>query len=513
MELTLQAMGERLARFSAMGLFSAGAQPVAGGYDAVKEKGRRRPVLRTTRTEDDELRGHNRRALTATSRDVVRNFSIARWMVQKHLDYVSSFSFQAATGDAELDNQLEAFMGRWQSRHRCDVARRHPLRRLIRLVEARAVVDGDALLVKVAGPQDAESVTIPGAGPLLEGKLQAVEGDRIVATSDIPDSLGGAKAFPSGVQLAAGGAAIAYHVAKRGEGTRLEFGRVVPASSCFFYAKYDRFDQVRGVSPLASALNTLQDVYEGSDYMLAKLKVHQMFGLAIYRSSDEVLGQAVGADENGEGGDETQVDMGRGPFQLDLDEKDRDEFLESRTPAAESVAFLQTMTQVALKALGIPYSFFDESHTNFYGSRGGLIQYLKGCRTTIADLQELLDDVTRWRLGLAVAQGEIELPAGVQFADLKWEWVPDGVPWWDPVKEVTGVVKAIENGLTTHQRACREAGTDFYENVTALAKENAFAESLGVKLGAVAPMVAAVDSPPDEQDDEQDDAPDQETDQ
>jgi hypothetical protein len=56
---------------------------------------------------------------------------------------------------------------------------------------------------------------------------------------------------------------------------------------------FDRFDQLRGISPLAAAINTLRGTYEGFDYALAKAKVAQMFALAFYREAVNRAGALV----------------------------------------------------------------------------------------------------------------------------------------------------------------------------------------------------------------------------
>ena len=444
----------------------------SGLYDATKSKGRRRPPKVRTQHEDKGTRQRERQSIAATGRDLHRNFAIAKWAVEKHLDFVSSFSFQAKTGDPILDLQVERLMKNWFNRNRCDVARRHPFRRMIRMMEARAVIDGDCGLLALTG----------SPGSLYRGKLQAIEGDRIYTPKDMPDRFN-RDDWLHGVRSSAGGAALEYCICNRDATGNLSFGRVVKARNMFFHAYYSRFDQVRGVSPIVSAINSLQDVYEGFDYALAKLKVAQLFGLATYRAGDESVGDVTADDTNGDGvNDSWAEDFGRGPVHLDLDAEDKAEFLESKTPAAETVDFLRLMIHVSLKALDIPYSFFDESFTNFYGSRGGLIQYLKSCRNKIADLQDVLNEITRWRLGIFVEDGELELPPGIAFRDLKWEWVPAGVPWWDPAKEVKGHTMALAAGLTDYQRVCREAGTDFYENVDRIAEQQQYASDKGVSL-------------------------------
>ena len=69
-----------------------------------------------------------------------------------------------------------------------------------------------------------------------------------------------------------------------------EFERIIPAMHIWQHACWDatyRVDQVRGITPIAPALNTLQDIYEGVDLAMAKAKVAQMFGLVFFRQAVE----------------------------------------------------------------------------------------------------------------------------------------------------------------------------------------------------------------------------------
>ena len=452
-------------------------QFIRGSYDAVVNKQRRRPIKTKTYAEDQHLADRDRKSIIGTARDVHRNFAIARWAIGKHLDFVSSFSFQAQTGDPALDRDIETLIGGWSNRHRCDVARRHPFRRMIRLAEARRTVDGDFAFLKIA--------STPGSS--LRGKLQAIEGDRIATPGDLPRQLQKTE-FINGVQIQPGGAALNYVICTRDGSGGVKFSRMVKARNVVFHAWYDRFDQIRGVSPIVSSLNSFQDVYEGFDYALAKLKVAQLFGLVTYGTGGEEIGTT--SDSTGDGKTD-KVDFGRGPFHLDLDSEDKAEFLEAKTPAAETTAFLELMIHVSLKALNIPYSFYDESHTNFYGSRGGLIQYLKSVKHSIEDMREMLDDITRWRLGLFIDDGELVLPENLMLNSVLWEWVPDGVPWWDPDKEVKGHTRAIAAGLSDYQRVCRASGTDFFKNIDRIAEQQEYASAAGVdlNLGLTSPTI------------------------
>lgn len=465
------------------------------GYDAISDRGRRRAAQTRVRSEDTLLKDRDRTKLAGTAADVQRNFSIAAWAIRQHLNYVSSFTFQARTGDDVVDAALESFMGTWGTRFNCDIRRQHPFRRMVRLAEARRVVDGDFFFLKVAGD-----------GP-NRGRLQAIEGDRIATAKNGAPRGYDESSWTNGVKLTPSGIAREYTINNRDSKTgNLTFSRIVSANNVFTHGFYDRFDQVRGVSPIAAALNSLQDVYEGFDYALAKIKVAQLFGLVFYRDAQEAFDSTEATlDADGDGTNDSgyKVDFGSGPQLLDLNPGDRAEFLESKSPPTETVQFLKLIIHVALKALDIPYSFFDEAHTNFYGSRGGLIQYLKGCKNKVQDLQEFLNEITAWRIGMAMADGDLLLPRSINFEDLTWEWVPDGVPWWDPAKEVSGHAMAIAAGLDSPQRICRQIGSDYYENIDQIAKANAYAAERGVSIVLPGVSVAQAqmqnDNPPSDQ--------------
>jgi lambda family phage portal protein len=442
------------------------------GYDAVESKNRRQAPTGRLRSEDKELLPHQRRKLTSAARDIHRNFTIAAWAIRKHLDYVSTFSFQSRTGSADLDGRIEDLMDWWSRPANCDVAARHSFPRLVRLAEERRTVDGDVFFLK-----------------LSDGRLQAIEGDRVqTPTSGLPQGVLPTE-FVHGVQVDDAGQAKAYAVCKRpASGADFMFERLIPAAFVVHHAFFDRFDQVRGISPLAAAINTLRDTYEGFDYAMAKAKVAQMFALAFYREAVEPLGEVTGETEDGDGTPEKgyQVDFGRGPVLLDLEPGDRAEFLESKSPSTEFQAFTQTMIQTALKGLDIPYSFFDEAHTNYSGARQALLQYEQSADVKRHDVRLMLNNLTAWRLRLFLADGVLELPRGMTLADLRWEWIAKGIPWIDPLKEVNADIAAIGAGLASRTDVLKQQGKDFYDVADQLAAENEYLDSLGLPTNVAA---------------------------
>lgn len=446
----------------------------AGGYDAVEDRGRRRAPRTKVKSEDQTATAAKRETLSATAQDLARNFAVAAWAIRKHLDFVSRYKFQAKTTDNGFNAELEAAIARVSTRQQFDAGRRHSLRSATRLAEAHRVKEGDIGWLKLRSGRD-------------RGHIQPIESTRIFMPAN--RNLANPDSWINGVRVDLNtGEAKEYAICDRDvRSSRLTLRRRVPARSMLLHAFYERYDQIRGVSPIASGLNWFQDTYEGFEYAQAKMKIGQLFGLVVKREDDAGIfpnKTSATTDQDSDGTNESdhEVDLSKGIFNLDLDSDEDASILESKTPSVETTAFLKLMIHVALKSLDIPYSFFDESFTNFYGSRGGLIQYLKSCQDKIESLQQFLNEWTRWRVGLLINDGELEIPTSFAFEDIKFCWIPDGVPWWDPVKEVRGQAMAVAAGFDNPYNVCATVGTDLEENILQTAKAQAFAEANGVDL-------------------------------
>ena len=415
----------------------------------------------TQRSEDAELWPTERAALVATSRDVNRNFEIAAWAIRKHLDYVSTHHFRPRNKDKGLNARINELMTWWSQEWNCDQAARHPLRRLVRMAEARRTIDGDVFFLK-----------------LRRGTVQAIEGDRIRTPWQNPIMIAPGMKIIHGVVCDDDGKAKGYYLNKRDLfGIWFIPNRILDARNVIQYGYFDRFDQTRGISPMAASINRLRDIYEGFDYALAKAKLSQIFGLQITRTESDPFPRVHEEDPAGAMADlgknppapgepappKYPVDFGRGPFSLDMDPGDKAEVLESRTPSSEFQSFTQAMIQCAIKSLDIPLCFYDESHTAWSGQRQAWLQYDQSAHTKREDCRDLLNSLTLWKFRQWVASGLLELPDGMTVLDLAWEWVAAGVPWIDPLREVQADGMAVDRGFCSTVQICREAGRDAYQ--------------------------------------------------
>ena len=257
---------------------------------------------------------------------------------------------------------------------------------------------------------------------------------------------------------------------------------------------------------MIASLNRFQDTYEGFDYAHARAKVAQLFGIVFTReATSQGFGQVTGEDTTGDGNnDRYSTSLGTKNWLLDMNPGEDAKFLENKTPAPEFQQFSAMMIKVALKSLDLPYSFFDESVGNFFGNKAAITLYLQSCRDKRADVQQLLKRLTLWRLRLAIEDGDIVLPREVTtFDDIKFEWLPAGVPWFDP-RDVRGDVDAIKAGLTTRTEVrANRFGDDWEENVAKqLQKEEATIDRLGINVTMETPPIdpnleAEADSDPE----------------
>jgi capsid protein len=151
---------------------------------------------------------------------------------------------------------------------------------------------------------------------------------------------------------------------------------------------------------------------------------------------------------------------------FDLDPGEDMKVVESNNPSMELQQFSRLIVMVALKALDIPYSFFDESHTNYSGSRGSWMHYERSTMTARDDQVNMRTAWTKFQYQRWILEGRLKLPRGMTIDDLAFEWVPLGMPWWDPLKEINGDLLAVGSGLDSAQRITKERGKgDIFDNI------------------------------------------------
>lgn len=427
-------------------------------YQALNPRNRRRYVTSRVRPEDALLTQSRRQSLAANSLDVWRNLGLFGWAIRRTLDYCCLWDFQPRTGDDGLNRDLKFLMQRDCEPEAIDTFGRMDWDDFRRVAEAQKLLSGDMFFVK-----------------LNDGTLQAVEGSYCVDPIDKKKG----DVWVSGAKLKSG-RVVAWNFAEEDNYGKQQH-RSVRAGSVWQHCQFEgRPNQIRPQSPVVAALNEFRDVDETFDHMRAKVKLDQMFGLAFGRKADsEALGDPLDADA----GDETQgsprvVDFGDGPAVFDLDEGEEVTPIQSTNPASNTQDFLKLCIQIALKSLDLPFNFFDEAYTNFFGSRAAWLLFERACHARRKTQDRLHRNMTTWRLWRWVLSpemggtGELVLPSGMLVQDVRFRWVPRGIAWWRPQEELDTALRSVAAGLKSMQDVCDEHGFgDYRENLAEIVAE------------------------------------------
>lgn len=449
-------------------------------YDSLNPKGRRRSASRESIRPEEVLLTQSRRDdINANAHDVHRNVALLQWMVRQTLNFCCTFDVQFMTRDDGLNTALRELMARDCQAENLDYVGRMDWDDHRRVLESLKLTTGDAFIV-----------------PLRERRIQALEG---TVCRNPRDGQFGAR-WVNGAQLNARNRVIRWNF--RDE--RLDrmntvdtTDKAIAAGNVWQHVQYEgRLNQIRGISPINTILNEIRDVYEGFDHARAKMKLDQIFGAHVkYREGEddpvanEVDADGNPADNDGNTDDNLHMDFGSGPVVIARDDIEDVKLLQGTNPSQNTQDFLQLCIMVALIALDLPYNFFDTAHTNFFGSRAAWILYERSCMARRKAQLRLHKRMTDWRLLQWTlpedmgGTGEIALPRSFTLEDLRYRWIPRGMPWWKPGEELDANLVAVASGLKTMQGVCDENDLGIYhENLKQLKREREQAEALGFSL-------------------------------
>jgi capsid protein len=450
------------------------------GYNAIQDKDRRQAPSNRVRNEEDILTVKKRRKLQATEQEQARNHSLLQWMKSSHISYVADFRHNVVLSEnkTKTGKLLDRIL-KWHGRpENFDIAKRHGRNEAFRLFESSKVGGGDALFIKINDENY----------PL---KMQAIEPDRVTKPSRFEGSARKQKADKkatekvndSGLIVDNFGAVLQYCICKRDRRGDYVFDHLEDAENVIFDGYFTRFGgQYRGVSPLASALNNIQDIVEATEYNQLKAKLSALFGVAIVRKSvTGDLGPAGGVTDEQDGSssssDPTTASQQLNPQTiniLDLDEGEDVKVIESATPSSEFIEGTYLFIQLALLSLDLPITAFDSRRSSFSASLYDANKYEVSCRHKRAKnkykrqeysdwLIESIwkDDDDQWRLR------QVATEEGYSLRDVQEaiEWVHTGVPWVDQAKQIKGTELAINLRIDNSEDAAKSRGSDVRANI------------------------------------------------
>ncbi|MCL2622429.1 MAG: hypothetical protein FWD31_02085, partial [Planctomycetaceae bacterium] len=172
-------------------------------------------------------------------------------------------------------------------------------------------------------------------------------------------------------------------------------------------------------------------------------------------------------------------------FHLEMDQNESAEMLESKTPSEETMNLIAFLCRETLKALDIPYCWWDGESQNFYGSIGETNLYRKACEHKRKTHRETMREVIKFFLTMRILEGRLRLPQDWTLDDCKFKLIPEGVAWFKPNEEVMASALAIFYGLSNPYDECEKINTSFDRNVekTAVAMKKALDCGMVLQFG------------------------------
>ncbi|HSI42125.1 MAG TPA: phage portal protein [Xanthobacteraceae bacterium] len=335
------------------------------------------------------------------------------------------------------------------------------------LAVRRVVTDGESFMVLINDP----------AGL----RIRLLDPEQI--DPSIHRELPGGGRVVAGIEFAADGRRVAYHVLPERQGVAFNYPATavrIPADDVIHLFRVDMPGQVRGVSWLAPILLRLADYDAAIDAQLVRQKVATLVAGFITSTPQDGL---LSGDQNTGEFDST---MEPGAL-IRLPPGTSVTFSDPAKIGAEVIDFLKVTAREIAAGLGVPYEAMtgDLTSVNYSSIRAGMVAWRRRVETiqhnTIA-FQMLRPIWQRWAT-IEILSGRI---VGEVAPALGARWITPKQEWVDPSKDVEAEVAAIAAGLTSRRQMVAARGIDIEALDAEIAADRARETSLNLSFGAAA---------------------------
>jgi lambda family phage portal protein len=298
--------------------------------------------------------------------------------------------------------------------------------------------------------------------------------------------LGEGRRIIGGVEFAADGRRIAYHVRPFDVSGMFDaFGptvRIDAADICHVF-RADGPGQVRGV-PWGASVLVAADALDQTEYaLLTGIKVAAMHAGIITDQNNVGGGLPYEGAQLG-----SILESGLEPATLKVLPGGYDIKFSSPQQAQQAAEFLKHQLRRIAAGLGVPEYLLsgDLSNANYSSLRAALVEF----RSRVEQWQfsmlvpQFLRPVWERFVTLAVLSGELDAPdfEASMAAYFAVEWIPPAMPWVDPAKDAEATATMIAAGLTSRRRAVAAQGYSVEELDAEIVSDRAREAALGVSF-------------------------------
>lgn len=396
-------------------------------------------------------------------RDADRNDSIVGAMADRMCDNVvgEGLECEPQTPDPQLNKQIKDMFWYWgQDKAQCCSRRMYTFGMQQRLVLRAEFFDGDIFAI-----------------PVLDGRVQLVEGDRALTPSntslrvihgillgdmDQPEQAWFTKVRRRDV-----------HIEAVGDVKKYDFYDDEGFAQVWHCFDPKRSSQTRGVPAIKAVFDYLSMLEDVNFAKLVQQQVVSCIGLFIERDSsfkgalDATLGPR--SSETEEDGTTRELEKLRPGLVIKGRKGEKPHALTANVPNAEYFPHVRMILRIIGNAAGMPLSLvlLDTSDTTFHGYRGELNEARKGFkRARVRLASNFNSNVYRWKVRQWFRKGKL-LPAAAKFAldgSLYYhKWIGEGWPYVDPEKDAQADVVAQDNMLESPRELQARKGRDFID--------------------------------------------------
>lgn len=431
-----------------------------GRFDSALDS-TKRGISRNISGAEDTAGTAERYKLIRAARDLADNFPPVRSLLLKFATYVAGrLSYQARTGDKELDAQVERYWAKWC--RECDFLRRHDFVSFLQLAVMAILRDGDCGFIIVRD------------GDLL--KLQAVEADRIGSPYNrLIDS----DTYIGGIMLDEYGRPDKYQIFVRTINNQYIEPTDIAANEFIHLFDPTRLDEYRGRSAFATALNAARDLQETikAEVQAIKFASYQTGIITTENGSADASDYFATSQKNDFGQTEKLSNVDPGAIQY-LSPGEKMEMFKSDRPGGAFGEFVRLVQAHIAMAVGLPYGFaFDADKSGPMARMEAAMAERTFARWRRLLESQFLDRIKNIVLLDAAARGEID--DSEFLLDGRWCW-PAKVSI-DYGREANADIALWKAGLKTAGQIYSDAGEDYEEALRARAKEAAMIKDLGIE--------------------------------
>lgn len=449
------------------------------GYDA-GNYGRLNAAWRAT-NESAEFTDRNARdVVRARARDLERNSDMANAIISAFVRNVvgHGFTLQAGTGNAALDDEIEALWHEWTKRNNCDVTGQQSFDQMLRMAVRRKKIDGGILFRKCYT-----------GGGVLPFKLQALEVDELAYTWSSAKNKNHTVA--GGIEYNRYNKPVGYWIQQYTiDGYDYPEPVYVPAKDIIFYYTKRRPSQVREFSDMAPSVTRIRDANEFITAVSVKARIAACLSVFIKKAVP-----TAGFGRNSSAGGPAVEYGGKKltPGMItEMNAGDEIQVVEPKGTGDDATAFLKTQQRLIAMGQGISYEAGsrDMSQVNYSSARQGSIEDDLTFSEEVELLTEnFMTEVYESFLISAVLAGAIDIDPVKFFGDkktfMRHKWVASPKRWIDPQKEANANKTALATGQKTFQQICAEGGRDWKEQINDMAEAIRYAEEKGIDLSKI----------------------------